>query len=268
MAVDDREVGDERADALGQGLPIFVAELRGAEVRLRLEGTDPVAASEQREQVVRVVEVEGQRVLLGPLAGEDRGHGVGGPLVHRGRVPVPGRVACEVGEARVADRVDLAPAVHERHGRELVEDDHHHRCPGRHLGEAGLRRAREDEPGGGGGEEEEREEQDGGGAEDAQEHARRTGPRVEQGGEGAGGRRGRQQRLVGGVPRVDGAEAHERDEAGDEHEMGRRGGARMHEPREHVHREEDKGRHDRDAEREEEDVPATRSAHGEELGVA
>ncbi len=53
VAVDDREVGEQRADALGERLSIRIAELGRAEMRLRLVDVQVVGAAEQREEVVR-----------------------------------------------------------------------------------------------------------------------------------------------------------------------------------------------------------------------
>ena len=60
VPVDDREVGEQRADALGKRVPVRVAELGRAEVRLRLVDVQVVGAAEQGEEVVRVVEEEGR----------------------------------------------------------------------------------------------------------------------------------------------------------------------------------------------------------------
>ena len=75
------------------------------------------AAREQAEHVARVIGRDRQALLARQAPVEDRRDGVGRVLVDGGGVAVPGRVAGEPGEVRVAPGVDAAVGVPSASGR-------------------------------------------------------------------------------------------------------------------------------------------------------
>ena len=64
MQVDDAGVGVERAQPLAERVARLMAELRRAEVCLRFDDVQ-LARAQQREEVPRVVVVDGQLVRVG-----------------------------------------------------------------------------------------------------------------------------------------------------------------------------------------------------------
>ena len=102
------------------------AEPLRAEARGLLAGLDVVAATEQREQVIRVLRIAGLGEAPRCPAGEDRPERMPGLVEGRGGVREPGRVARQPSEWRVAAAVDPPVRIEQGDGRERVEDDHHH----------------------------------------------------------------------------------------------------------------------------------------------
>ena len=124
-----------------------------AQRRDRLDDGQVVAAREQREEAARDGRARSAAApARGALAGELRGHRVGGQVVDRRGVAVPGRLAREPGE--VGEQLGVDPPVGpiERRQRQLVEHDVHDRrastAPGprrsrrRRAGTAGRARGR------------------------------------------------------------------------------------------------------------------------------
>ena len=128
IAVDDLQIVGERGDPVRERVVAALAELLRTELRHRLVGIHRVAAAEQREDVVRVVLRDREQARLRVLAGQDGRNGVGGVLVNRVRVPVPGRRRGERREVREAPGVDQVIRPEQGRLGELVEnheDDRH-----------------------------------------------------------------------------------------------------------------------------------------------
>ena len=197
-------------------------------------------------------------------AGEHRRDGAGRPFVHRRRVPKPGRVLGQAREARIAHGVELAVRPQEGDGRQLVEDDHDDGRPRGRLEPGAVRRALEQAGHRREGEEED-EDEERRGPDDGQHHPHRARPRVEKRAETAE-RRGEGDRAD--ADPAERLEGKEREQRGEEGEVEDRRRLLADEAGQGLEAEQEERRQDDDAHREEDDVPARRAAHGEELDVA
>jgi hypothetical protein len=188
----------------------------------------PVAAAEEREEVVAVLREERERVVLGVDAGEDRRDGVDRPGIDGRGVSEPRGVPSERREARVPLGVDLPALVEERRRRDLVEDEDDHGYLRVHPDEPGLRIALQHEVAKRRGEEEEAEEDERCRPEHGKKRASERQARVRERGGGARQRRGRQGEPAREIHRLRRhLEGDERDEAGDAGEVDSRSQTRM-----------------------------------------
>ena len=230
-------------------------------MRLRLLDIQVVGPAEQGEEVLRVVEEERQPVRA--LAGEDRGHGSRGPLVHGRCIPKPGRVLRQPGEVGIARRVELSVCPEQRDGGKLVEDDHDDRRSGGGLGQMRLRRGLEEPRHGREGEKED-EDEDRGYADDGQKHARGARTHVQERAEAADPRGRSDCPDPDPTKGLQGEERHQRREEG---EMEHGGDPIAGQAAQRFDAEEEERGEEDDCEREENDVPARRPAHREKLDV-
>jgi hypothetical protein len=215
-----------------------------------------MAAPQQREQALRVVGGDRQVALARPLPGEQCRHRLGRAAGDGGGRAVPRRVLGERGERRIATGVDVVARVHERGGRQFVEDDHHHRRVGPRLPRHRLRLLREHQVGDRRDDEEQHQEEQRRGREDREERPRGRGARVER-------RR----------PRADEHRERQRDDRRPEDGKDDRGHQDSHEDRlqrrvQVREQREQQRRHHRPHEREEHDVQRGAPAGDEELRLA
>ena len=181
MEVDHARVGVQRAEPPRKRVARLVAQLRRAEMRLRLDDVE-LASSEQREEVAWVVVVDRQLVRTRQPPGEERRDAVQGSFRDDALVRKPRRVALELGEVREANRIDDPSPVEQRVGRELVEDDDDGRRIRPDVGGVGARRARERQPRGVRAEQKQRQKEQRRRSEHRQDEPRGGEPQVERGG--------------------------------------------------------------------------------------
>ena len=209
MAVYDGEIRDERSDALGKRITVRIAQLGWAEVRLRLVDVQAVGPAEQGEEVLGMVEEEGEAVRA--LLGEDRRHGAGRPLVGRRRIPIPGRILRQPGEVRVAGGVELTVRVEQRDGGSSSKTTATTGAPDGALarrGSGGVSRSLET----GENARKRTSDEDRRDADDGEEHSRRARPRVQERTD-APDRRGDRNRLDSDAAEcLQGEERHQRRE--------------------------------------------------------
>ena len=154
-----------------------LAQVARADRRGLLVDVQPVRLGEEREDAVRVVRRDRLLVLRREVAVHDRRLRALGGVVDRVGVAEPGGVRRQLGEARVALRVELVVLVHERVRRQLVEQHHHDRRARHAAHRQRLRLAREGELGDLAAEQEQQQEHERDRRQDVQEGAHRLGAR-------------------------------------------------------------------------------------------
>ncbi len=152
VQVHDPGVGCERTGLPGDDLSLggrgVATERRWAQPGERLLHDEPVAPTEEGEEVARVLRRDRKLLRIGEEAAQDRRLRDLAQPVDRRRVAVPVRPPCEGGEVREALGVDLLAGVHQRGRVELVEGDQHDRCArvdggGLHLRRVGAHELRD-----------------------------------------------------------------------------------------------------------------------------
>src|SRR4051794_10715749 len=98
------------------------AEARGTEVCLCVDDVELRALAEEREQILRVVGIDGEFASTREAAGQDRRNGMRRALSNGRVAREPRRPVRERREVREAHRVYAPMGVEERVQRQLVED--------------------------------------------------------------------------------------------------------------------------------------------------
>ncbi len=260
-------VADRAGHAVPERLVLVVpAQGRRAERGRVLAHVQLVAAAgEQAEDVARVIGRDRQALLARQAPVEDRRDGVGGVLVDGGGVAVPGRVAGEPGEVRVAPSVDAAVRAHQRVDGELVEDHEHDRGARAHVGGLHVGRGGEDQIRGVRGEQEQGHERERGGAEQGQQRPGGREARIDHRRCDPGDERERQR---GRGAEREHAEHDRARQRGHEHDVQRPGGGLAHQADQPLDCEQRERRDERDEQRERHDLSRRRGSRGEELRVA
>ena len=269
MQVDVLRVRVERGEAFALARLLALADVARAELRLRLDDVHPVALAEQREKVVGVVLVDGERAFLRVPPGQKRRHGNRRRARDGGHVAEPERALRQTREVGKTAGVDVAVRVLERDRRELVEEQEDDRCrvADRRGGGAGLG-VREDERVYRRPEQEDREEDGRRRGEDRQEPAR--GPHAPDGECEADPDRDRahdQRRRPAEAGPLQRLDAEDRAEGGQEDQVQDESRLATDELDEYLDGEQDESRDEDDDEPEQEDVAGRGAVRGEELGV-
>ncbi len=207
-----------------------------------------------------------QAVLAREPPVEDRGHRVGGVLIDRCGVAVPGRVGGEPREVGVEPLVDAPVGAHQRVDGELVEDHEHDGSGRAHVRRLDVGAAGEDQVRDVGHEQEQGQEHERRRAEHGQERARRGQPHV-------GDRSRRAERhcehergqRAGLRDRLEGDRPDQQRHADEVYAPAHRLTDPVRGPFEGEHRQR---RREGDQQREGDDLPRRRAARGEELRVA
>ena len=268
VQVDDSRVRVERRETRPDARRLAVADLRGAQPRLRLRDLHPVAVREQREEVVRVVLRDGYRAGDRRIAGQDHRDGDGRGRRKRGRVAEPRRRPRESREVREALRIDVPVRLEQVVDRELVEEQVDDRRRGRDRRSARVDRLRKHELLDLRIEEKGDEEDQRRAGEDRQKRPHEGHTPGRDGERDADrNRAGDQEERAVDVAPLERLHAEDRGEKAEEHVVEHDGIASRDELDDDLDREQQERRHERDGEREEDDVAGRRAAHGEELGV-
>jgi hypothetical protein len=136
VEVDEAGIVEDR----GTARTLLMAQLHGAEIGRLLPHLHPVRLAEQREQVVRVLGRDRQRLLVPHVARHQPGHDARRLIGRSREVPVVGAVLGQRGEVRVQLHIDLVVLVEQRCSGELVEaEEHHgHMTPNRNIRRSGI----------------------------------------------------------------------------------------------------------------------------------
>ena len=264
VEIDHARVGEQRAEPAVERLARLVAELGRAEVRLGFEHVHLGLVAEEREQVARVVVVDGQLAGARVATGQQRRHPVQRALGDDALVREPGRAPLQGREVRIANGVDDFVPVEQRVHRELVEDDHDHRRVRAHRRRRGGLGPGERQSRGVRVQQEEGDENQRHGREDGQEQPRCRQTEIEGRGAGPDCPRDRGQEPARRADGPDRLEREQADEAGDQQRVECAAGAAWHD---RLQAEKQRGRDEREKQREQDYVRARRPARREELAV-